>query len=76
MADLHQELAVLSELEHHVVVVTVAVLAAAVAADPDVTFVIDEDAVVGVGPVVVFAGSSPVARLLGRSRGISLFTTE
>jgi hypothetical protein len=42
LADHHQELAVLRELQHHAV-------AAAVAADPHVALVIDGDAVVRAG---------------------------
>ena len=66
LADLHQELAVLRELQHHAV-------AGAVAADPDVALVVDGDAVVRRRPLVAVAvGAAPVAEqvaLLDRTRG-------
>ena len=55
LADLHQELAVLRELQHHAV-------AAAVAADPDVALVVDGDAVVRRRPLIAVAvAAAPVA---------------
>ena len=48
-ADLHEELAVLRELQDVRV-------GAAVAADPDVALVVDGDAVVRLGPLVALAG--------------------
>src|SRR3954463_9843367 len=56
LADHHQELAVLRELQHHAV-------AAAVAADPDVALVIDGDAVVRGRPLIALAvAAAPVAQ--------------
>src|SRR4030095_1533850 len=51
-ADLHDELSGLRELENLVILV-------AVAADPDETFRIDVDAMLGVGPLVSLARSAP-----------------
>ena len=53
-ADLHQELAVLGELEQVRVLL-------AVAADPDVALVVDVDAVVGLRPFVARSGAAPGA---------------
>ena len=53
-ADLHQELAVLGELQDVRVLL-------AVAADPDVALVVDMDAVVGFRPLVALARPAPGA---------------
>jgi hypothetical protein len=55
LADLQQELAVLGELQDLRV-------RAAIAANPDIAFVVDENAVVGIGPFKSFARSAPVAQ--------------
>ena len=52
LAELHEELAVLGELQNLRVVT-------AVAADPDVPLVVDRDAVVRLGPLVALAGAAP-----------------
>ena len=75
LADLHQELAGLRELQNHAVVDRPAaaillssaasggrLLAAAIAADPDVAFVVDVDAVIRGRPVVALAGAAPMSR--------------
>src|SRR5207248_1508403 len=72
LTDLHQKAAILSEFQDHVVVeaapsdlsfvVTSAALrTAAIAANPHVTFVIDGDAMIGVGPIVTLSGTAPMA---------------
>src|SRR5207247_6795778 len=53
VADLHEELAVMRELEN------LTVLAGRVAAKPDVPFVVDEDAVLVGRPLVSLAGPAP-----------------
>jgi hypothetical protein len=55
LADLQQELAVLRELQDVRV-------GAAVAANPDVALVVDEDAMVGIRPLVSLARPAPVAQ--------------
>src|SRR5437016_8743831 len=61
LADLHQEFAVLSELQNHVVVVVTACRrlpgwrtrrGASIPADPNIPFVVDCDSVIGFGPIV------------------------
>src|SRR6185436_15285851 len=59
LADLQDELAVLGELQDVRVW-------AAVAADPDVPLVVDEDPVVAVGPLVALAGAAPVPQQVAR----------
>src|SRR5437588_10879602 len=70
LADLHQEFAVLSKLQNHVVVVVTARRWlpgwrsrrwTAVPADPNVPFVVDCDSVVGLRPIVAGPGSTPMA---------------
>src|SRR5207302_9629624 len=61
MADLHQELAVLREFQNLIVAKAPRVFAFAVAADPHVAFVIYEDPMIRIWPVVAFAGAAPVA---------------
>ena len=76
LADLHQEFSVLRELQDHVVVEWPAAGLrliqggglrwrrdcgpAAIAADPDVAFVVDGDSVIGGRPIVALARSAPV----------------
>src|SRR5258708_37742300 len=69
LADLHQEFAVLSKLQNHVVVVVTACRWlpgwrarswTAVPADPNVPFVVDCDSVVGLRPIVAWPGSAPM----------------
>src|SRR6516225_8484191 len=69
MTDLHQELAVLRELQDHVVVeaasagdlclVATPSRAPAVAPNPHVAFVIDRDSVIRGWPIVTFSGPAP-----------------
>ncbi len=61
LADLHDELAVVGELQNHVVGATVRSHArpAAVAADPYESLPIDPDAVLALGPVVAVARAAP-----------------
>src|SRR6202007_1036770 len=61
MPDLHQELAVLRELQNLVVVIQSLLLAPAVPADPDVALVIYGDSVIRIRPVVAFSRAAPVA---------------
>src|SRR5262249_44422226 len=58
-AELEQELAVLGELEDMRVLL-------AVAADPDVALVVDEDAVVRLGPLVALPWPAPVPQQIAR----------
>src|SRR5205807_7121313 len=65
LADLHQKFSILGEFQDLVVVVIArrrlrARLRAAIAADPDVPFVIDGDAMVRLRPVVALTGSAPM----------------
>src|SRR2546430_9736835 len=60
MADLHQELAVLREFQNLIVAKVSRVFAFAVAANPHVAFVIYEDPMIRIWPVVAFAGAAPV----------------
>ncbi len=55
LADLHQELAVLGELQDVRV-------GPAVSANPDVALVVDEDAVIGIRPLVALTRAAPVAQ--------------
>ena len=80
MADLHQELSVLREFEHLVVVELRFVFAAAVAANPHVALVIHGNAVIRVGPVIALARSAPMTdqvaffvELENRRRGHAAF---
>src|SRR5207245_2806554 len=87
LADLHQKLARLRELQDHVVVEVAGCRLAfgrrsapsrapgstrrtgrgtAVAANPHIAFVIDEDPVIGLRPIVAFAGTTPVADEIAR----------
>src|SRR5207302_3632051 len=55
MADLHEEFAALCEFQDHVVVVAIGIRAAAVAANPDVAFVIDGNPMVRIRPIITRA---------------------
>ncbi len=55
LANLHQELAVFGEFQDLRV-------RAAIAADPDISLVVDENAVVAIGPLIALAGTAPVAQ--------------
>ena len=59
LADLQQELAVFGEFQDVGV-------GGAIAADPDIALVVDENPVVGVRPLVPFAGSAPVPQEVAR----------
>src|SRR6185436_5376849 len=59
LSDLQQELAVLGELQDVGV-------GAAVAANPDVALVVDEDAVVAVGPFIALTRTAPVPQQVAR----------
>src|SRR5882672_11406228 len=63
LAHLQQELAVLGELQHLRVL-------RAVAADPDVTLVVDEDAVVRLRPLVAGARAAPVPHQVAGGRAL------
>src|SRR5262249_43679782 len=55
LADLHQEFAVLREFQDFRI-------RSAIAADPDIAFVVDEDAVVAVGPFIAGTRPAPMAQ--------------